>query len=203
LDPLVENLSTLPRLRHVELSCCNQKTEFPFLSTSSLEILLSVSTSLQSLTLCKLGLQDDHFDTIADQLRENTTLEYLNLNGNLATNVGLEAIMESLDSQNHNLKHVCLKHAHVFEPGGTRLHTMLNNNLTLQVLQLENLDDKQQRQVDFFLGLNRVGRRTIFHSTAISNGFWPFLLEKVQHDCSALFYFLTAFPDMFVSSQTY
>jgi hypothetical protein len=96
MDPLLQVLGTLPRLQAIWLSCRPKYTEsfFPLVSSIAIGILIQ-SSSLQNLSLCRLGLEDEHLHLIAEHLPSSRLVE-LHLNGNLHSHLGILEILESL-----------------------------------------------------------------------------------------------------------
>jgi hypothetical protein len=204
LDPLLHHLSTREHLQVLNLSGGKQDHNFPFLSTEALEILLSSCPTLAYLGICNLGLEDDHFCIIASQLEGNTSLVSLMLHGNHPSLVGIDAILQPLESSNQTLEHVSLicDNTVPVDPSWALPQQVLERNFSLQTLELPiTLAEDQQQQVDFLLQLNMVGRKTLLQSTTSTHvGLWPLFLENLNHEPSALYYFLKSSPELVISS---
>lgn len=201
LDPLLHHLSTREHLQVLNLSGRGkQDHNFPFLSTEVLELLLSSCPTLEYLGICNLGLEDDHFCVIAGQLEGNTSLVSLMLQGNHPSLVGIDAILQPLESSNQTLEHVGLICDNIpVDLSWALPQQVLERNFSLQTLELPNLAEDQQQQVDFLLQLNMVGRKTLLQSTT-HVGLWPLFLENLNHEPSALYYFLKSSPELLISS---
>jgi hypothetical protein len=187
-------------------------------------------TTLEWLSLCQLALQDDHFETIAHYLRlggRTTTtttttsatktplpdnrclvLRHLDLNGNDPTQSGVDVVIRALENNINigHLKHLGLKVNQFVIPSSHTLRTMITSNLTLTHLEMNPLLEEErnshqrQQEVDFFLKLNRLGRKAILTSgntgilTTTSVLLWNPLFREILRDPNVLYYFLKNMP---------
>ena len=158
LNPLISTLATRPKLNLLDISCQNERTgrgittvsrrrsdnPFPFFDAGVLRTLLRFrattttltstghgqsSSSLESLRLCNLGLQDDHFSAIAKHLGHQqdyssrqqggppgdaeaasrvSSLKHISLDENYPTQSGFDAIMMALNSKCQSVETVSL-----------------------------------------------------------------------------------------------
>jgi hypothetical protein len=143
-------------------------------------------------------------------------LRHLDLNRNDPTQSGVDAVIRALENNNNigHLKSLSLKVNQGVTPSSHTLRAMITSNLTLThvemnpLLEEEELEEEvhtqppQQRQqeVDFFLKLNRLGRKAILTSgdtgifTTTSVLLWNPLFREILRDPNVLYYFLKNIP---------
>ena len=248
LNPLISMLATRPRLKRLELSCSgkddgNQRSisdmdgrrsrSFPFFDAEVLEVLLSSTArrtlsdlhhhllsmeSLESLSLCNLGLQDEHFEVIAGHLRQNrrncenndkaavhvntsaevSSLRFISLDGNHPTQEGLDAMVLALTSRSQCVQRLSMKTNRTLRPSCEILEQVFESNYTLKMLCLDydNQHEQEQQKLEFFLRLNQFGRKDILANTtsACTTKLWSKLVEHIHDDPSAMYYFLKSAP---------
>lgn len=107
LDDILEALATVPNLTNLHLSPCfriNPDTQWIVRPETSLMRLLSSSSSrLKSLSIRNMGLNDDCGRSLAMALRQNTTLQHLDLRFNDFGRPSLAAILETMQYHNFTL----------------------------------------------------------------------------------------------------
>ena len=131
LDPLVEVLVNLPKLRNLTLQSYSRYNQR--LSETSLASLLTV-TSLQSLSLHRLRLVTILPETLLS-LEHNTTLRKLSLSQN-GMNFECGMVMAHVLSFNRVLQEVNLSFNEIPDTCGTALGSALVDNDALQILNL-------------------------------------------------------------------
>lgn len=167
LDAFLESCSTVPHIETLHLKChASYKTwQQSFISARAVEPLCR-SRLLQNLTLSKLGLQDEHFSCIGRLLSPDTDsiLSGLILNGNRNTDVGTQAIAKLLlPPSTTTLERLeILNGVHANQATSLLLLKLLNTNHSLKYCKI-NLKQQHRTKIDFYLLLNRSGRKTILN----------------------------------------
>jgi len=109
LDPLFQ--VPFPRLLHLELSLHDKERRLrhSVISPHVLHGILKSSPLLRTLHLARLGLQKDHFISLALTLQTHRELENLCLDGNHSSPEGVQALQETLSSQSCRLQNLSLR----------------------------------------------------------------------------------------------
>jgi hypothetical protein len=167
LDTFLESCSTLPHLETLHLKChASHKTwHQSYISVRALEP-LCCSPLLQKLTLSKLGLQDEHFDCIGQLMHRSmdSRLLELNLNGNRNSDIGMQSIAKHLLTPRfETLERLEFSNGLLANDATSNLLLrLLNANHHLQHLKV-NLRQHYRKEVEFYLLLNRSGRKVIMN----------------------------------------
>ncbi|CAJ1950128.1 unnamed protein product [Cylindrotheca closterium] len=196
LDPLLEAVPDLEFLETFEISCrdSEQNTKGkPLISTDSLRSLCQ-SLSLKRFNLSNLGLGDEHFMAIAQELsKKPPTLQELILNENFNTELGVEMIIRMLlDTPNTTIRTFqAFQKTSQLSPACISLmrHVLEKHNTTLTSISISTSTDQEMDTLQYFEQLNSAGRHLFLqkHSTADD---WIRLLESVNDDHSMIFYCL-------------
>jgi hypothetical protein len=208
MDPLLLAVAGLPHLQHLELSYRpEQQTMLPgdnssagvLVTPDALTALLQ-APSLHTLNLSRLGLQDKHFQAIAQEL-PSCSVRQLCLDGNRPSRAGLEVLVESLANKNNNPPQLSsLSLCETWNTDKVDWVRMFPANLHLTELEMDGhrgLDP----QVEFWLNMNGMGRATwLLEADLLSSALWPLVLEQISHNASALWYLLQSVPDQIVAS---
>eukprot|EP00339_Tiarina_fusa_P004632 CAMPEP_0117036990 /NCGR_PEP_ID=MMETSP0472-20121206/26157_1 /TAXON_ID=693140 ORGANISM="Tiarina fusus, Strain LIS" /NCGR_SAMPLE_ID=MMETSP0472 /ASSEMBLY_ACC=CAM_ASM_000603 /LENGTH=328 /DNA_ID=CAMNT_0004746885 /DNA_START=354 /DNA_END=1340 /DNA_ORIENTATION=+ len=169
LEPLITAASSINRLEELNLRCLASYKQWnrSYLTCEAL-IPFCQSTMLQRLALSNVGLRDEHFRTIGREVGGNpdTALEELILNNNNNTCEGVEA-MAKLLAPNSTIQRIEVHNQHRVEDS------------TCEVI-LENLDKNHvikhfnanvpymyRREIDFYLLLNRTGRKVLLNPDSV------------------------------------
>jgi hypothetical protein len=165
--PLLESLltaaSSIDNLEAFQLRCmASYKHWSRSYMTSQVLIPVCQSTRLQRLALSNVGLRDEHFLTIAQEVGDNTNtaLEELILNDNQNSDIGVEAIAQLLGRN----KTISRLEAHSVNRLGEStceltLHR-LDKNHVIKYLRV-NVPYTYRTEIDFYLLLNRAGRKSL------------------------------------------
>jgi hypothetical protein len=167
LDNFLRSCLTLPNLEALHLQChASYKTWRQ--CYISVDVMGSICRSprLQKLTLSKLGLQDEHFDCIGQMLERNkrSILSQLILSDNGNSDTGTQSIVTHLlQPRFQGLERLeILNRFRASELTSDLLLTLLDTNHSLQHCKF-NLKQQYRAKVEFYLLLNRAGRRVIFN----------------------------------------
>jgi hypothetical protein len=199
-------LGILPRLQEIGLSCHPNHTKslFPLVSSIAIGNLMQ-SSSLQNLSLCRLGLEDEHLHVIAEHLPSSRRLIELRLDGNLHSHVGILEILESLRQNPPSLTFLSMveskpsNRSHLSLLSSVDWSSIFQTNSTLQTLVLFDKEYLQIGLFQFWLRLNRLGRsKWMEESSDLPSSLWALVLERVSNDSSALWYLLRSFPDQII-----
>lgn len=138
---------------------------------------------------------------LARTLAVNQTIERLDLSYNRISDPGCTALANSL-IYNSSLKEIGLFGNVQFKSRDVFLRVIKSSNLTLEDLLL---DSEWDAEMNYYLNLNRIGRRRLLRNEKISREEWVESLAEVQGEkhsvCDAppdvlsnLFYFVLAKP---------
>ena len=170
----------------------------------------AISKSLQdpnctvnTLILDQNCLRDNGAISIAEGLKQNTTLKYLSLQYNDIGKEGLIAFRDALKYENKTLQHLIIEEDHYGEDC-TRLHleqlhkspratNQKDEHCCCETCQLRD-------EVEYYLALNRAGRHS-FTDNHISERLWPRMMARTsKRDPSVLFTMLAYRPDIINST---
>ena len=211
LDPILQALAKLPRLKEVELSA-TKLSALGTLSPPCLRELLR-SPSLESFSLLHFDLSENAVLAIAGSLLQQhgtpaTTRSSLGSpttttqqSSSIKTIHGSTSIAPNQFSKS-NMKHVKLSGvgstASMFrKPVRDAFRTVLQCNYVLETLFLFDARNLQE-EIRFYLKLNRLGRNRLLHDPQrykeSRSQEWIEILVQVRHDLDCLFYFLHECP---------
>lgn len=172
----------------------------PMLSLLGIKELFHTLT-LERLELTRVGLTDDHFGVLVEQLSQRSSsscLKTLIVNENAHTDIGLDMLASLLCKSDCKLEHL-----ECYQSGSVVLGTSLllfeqavAENTTLKQLRIHLWGDDDiegarpsKSRIPFYLELNRKGRKRLLNKTTTNNE-WLDLLVDVKEDPSLLFYCL-------------
>ena len=167
----------------------------PMLSLLGVKELIHGLT-LQRLELSRLGLMDDHYGVLVEQVSQGSSrscLKTLILNENAHTDLGLDMLASLLYKSDCKLEHLeCYQSES--EVTGTSLllfEQAVKENTTIQELRIHLSGDNDEKNslIPFFLQLNRKGRKCLVDRKA-SKEQWMDLIGRVKDDPALLFYCL-------------
>lgn len=152
------------------------------------------TTTLGALDIDRVGCSTDAWLALAESLKYNTTLKSLSCSGN----GGLDPICMKSESSSstedssiqNDTKDSTIGSRHLFED-------LLCVNATLQRIITPS---QITPQVEFFLRLNRAGRKWIGEN--IMTKIFPFVLQRINRDPDVIFYFLRAQSGNYVTENT-
>jgi hypothetical protein len=198
LDPLVNVLSSIPNLQEFQLRC---RASYKIWKQSYISINairpLCQSIRLQKLELSNLGLTDDHLQAIAHGLsaNPNSILTELTLNNNRNGDAGIQAVIGKLLHKESKLEK--LEVYNTTRPSVTTSELLLkelDRNHTIKQLSV-NARYQDKANIDFFLLLNRTGRRALLNPRTNPEDAIA-ILDDARDDISLLFYFLIQNPSL-------
>jgi len=223
LDILVPAFTSIVFLNVLELSCCPEMelpppdappnatfTPKPMLSMLGVKELCQ-SLTLQRLELSRLGLTDDHFGVLVEQISQNSAtscLTELIVNENRNTDTGLDMLSSLLFKSNCALERLECYQSDSVVLGTTveLLQQAMQNNTRLTTLRIHlwgeesddndhdgddmipNLGPKKSR-IHFFTKLNRLGRKRLIDKTT-TTAQWLDLMASAKNDPSQLYFCL-------------
>lgn len=231
LDQLLRALSAVPLLEKIELTAMDlhqdlggkwpnsPSSALRFCYSSSLKSLelggwalddelvikmataLETNNSLRSLVMLHSHITDKACAALAKTLAVNQTIERLDLSYNCISDLGCIALANSL-IYNNSLKEIGLFGNTQVNSRAIFLRIIQNSNMTLEDLLL---DSEWDAEINFYLNLNRIGRRCLLRNEKVSRGAWVETLSEVQGEkqsvcdspqdtLSNLFYFVLAKP---------
>ena len=173
----------------------------PMLSLLGVKELIHGLT-LQRLELSRLGLMDDHYGVLVEQVSQGSSrscLKTLILNENSHTDLGLDMLASLLYKSDCKLEHLeCYQSESVVV--GTSLllfEQAVKENTTIRELRIHLPGDDNVNQngsttsslIPFFLELNRKGRKCLVDQKATQEQ-WIHLIGSVKEDPALLFYCL-------------
>jgi hypothetical protein len=110
---------------------------------------------VQAVNLSYMGLRDTQIRLMSSVLKSSTSLKSLNLNGNELTNVGLQILAISLQS-NKSLVHLSLKKCRELTDLTWLVDLVKHHSQTLCSIEIDNLfDEPQHSQLQHECTLNR------------------------------------------------
>lgn len=238
LDGLLQGLSSVPLLEKVELTAMdlqqNLRGNWPtspssalqFCYSSSLKSLelggwlldedlvlkmataLETNISLRSLVMLHSSITNRGCAALANTLIVNQTIERLDLSYNRISDPGCIALANSL-VYNSSLKEIGLFGNVQMKSRNAFFHIIQNSNLALEDLLL---DSEWDAEMNFYLNLNRIGRKRLLRQEGLTREEWIEALFDVQAEkhstcddapqdaLSNLFYFVMAKPH-FISGR--
>jgi hypothetical protein len=135
--------------------------------------------------------------------RPDSSLEHLDLNCNLLGSSGGRVLAESLRGNNVLKSLVLYGNTNVL--CGNELLTSLqfyNDSLTECNLQRTQVSKTQLDLVNYWLTINKCGRKILRSHPSLHAGVWPAFFEKhVAHEPNGLFYFLSQKPELVLPSS--
>lgn len=163
LEPLINAVATLKHLESLQLKCfaCYKSWRRAFCSSQALKPLCRTHGVVR-LDLCGIGLRDEHFRTLTEEIGSNDTtrISELLLNGNENTDVGLCDIAGLLQ-RNGTIERL---EAHSMrrpnESTCAKILQALEKNYVLRHF-LINIPHNFRSEIDFYLLLNRAGRKSM------------------------------------------
>ena len=154
---------------------------------------------LRILRLAKCGIRDEAAKSIAESLRENTSLEQLYIGFNKITDEGARYLATALQ-RNTTLAELCLGSNRITDIGAQELESVLVKfNFTLEGLRFHgNVQDRISRSCE----VNRRMKRVVVEATlqdvgALPLSLWPYVLEKVSGRPGPLYATIAAKPEIF------
>lgn len=196
LDPLLEAVPDLEFLETFEISCseAEQITKGkPLVSTDAIRGLCQ-SLSLKRFNLTNLGLGDDHFIAIAQELsKKPPTLQELILNENFNTELGVEMIIRMLlDTSSTTIRtfEAFQKNGQLSSACISLMREVLEKrNTALTKLSISTTTVRDTATLRHFEQLNLAGRSLFLQKNSTAED-WIRLLESVNDDHSMIFYCL-------------
>jgi hypothetical protein len=173
LDVFLRSCSTLPHLETLHIQChASYKTwQQCYISVHALEPVCR-SPLLQKLTLSKLGLQDEHYSCIGHTLEKNggNILSQLILSDNGNSDIGTQCIVtQLLHSRFHSMERLeIVNRFRASEVTSNLVLDLLNTNYSLKHCKM-NLKHQYRGRFEFYLVLNRAGRKVIMNPDALPN----------------------------------
>eukprot|EP00980_Cylindrotheca_fusiformis_P009418 scaffold2058_cov115-Cylindrotheca_fusiformis.AAC.11 len=221
LDPILKVIPELQLLEIFELTCHesqqNNPTKPSHVSVEAVRTLCGSSmkmeaSSLIRLNLSNLGMHDEHFMAIAQELSKNkksnkddndnddepsttTSLQELILNSNFNTELGVEMVIRMLiDSPTTSLRTF---HAYQTETPlspacvDLLLFVLARNNTTLTDISIHTTFTKEQDRLELYQQLNQAGRyHFINNNKSMTADEWISVLESVNDNPSMMYYCL-------------
>jgi hypothetical protein len=216
LDILVPAFTSITFLNVLALSCANDN-ELPVIpdkskpSTAPLPprpmfSLLGIkelvhTLTLECLELSGLGLTDDHYGVLIEQVSQGSSTSFLTtliLNENSHTSLALDMLASLLYKSDCKLEHLeCYQSGSIVEGASLLLYEQaVVENTTVKQLRIHlwgDVDDgrlnKHNRRIPFFLELNRKGRKRLGDKKT-TTAQWMDLMVGVKDDPALLFHFL-------------
>ena len=198
LDPVLKALGTIPNLRQLEFSGCGSHAltghDIRLISTHSLGTIVGKPT-LQHLELSFLDMEDDHFATIAECLKDrNSLLESLYLDYHKLGRDGFRCMMKALES-NRGVKTLSLRSLRDIGAEGFQ-HAMntLQVNYGIEALSIT-ASPSQQAQIDLFVRMNGAGRARL-REPSVSLSEWVDVIAKSSEDVDVVRHLLQEIPGL-------
>lgn len=196
LDPLLQAVPELEFLEIFEMTCheSQQNTQAkPHVSVESIRTLCQ-SLSLKRFNLSNLGLNDEHFMALAQELsKKPPILQELLLNENFNTELGIEIIIRMLlDTPTTTIRTFqAFQTKNQLSPACIALlrEVLEKKNTGLTNLSLSTTTSGEREVLDFYEQLNLAGRHLFLDKTSTAEE-WIRLLESVNDDHSMIFYCL-------------
>jgi hypothetical protein len=168
------------------------------------------SSTLRTLILESNHLGDEGAICIADSLKANTTLIFLDLRYNEIRKDGLMGLRDALIEDNKTLEFLLLEeeddsHCHPLQTKPPRRrpgHTLRPSRLLLKNTKRHCSCErcKIRAEIDYYLALNRAGRHS-FGDVRVSASLWPRIMGHVSDDEPSLLYaMLSVRPDVAMST---
>ena len=196
LEPLVTAASSIPTLQALDIQCQASFREWnrSYISTSSLAPMCQ-STILQRLALSNVGLEDEHFLTIARELMDNkdSVLKELVLSNNNHTVVGTEAMLELLDGNNFLERLEMHNHNRIDDAIAKRMLDCVERNHLVKHLNANIRCVLYRTEINFLLLLNRAGRKKLLNPDVMPTEAVD-VLAAANGNISVLMHFLRENP---------
>ncbi len=162
-ESLVESALTLSNLKRLNLVCfaSYKRWDRAFCSSNILRKLCQKS-SLERLSLSGIGLEDEHFFVLAHELATNqeTRITELVLNNNRNTDAGSRAIAGLIEPSALIERLEIHNHTRLTQSTSEYIAQQVERNFDLKHFSANTHHDHRSK-VEFFLLLNRIGRKTI------------------------------------------
>lgn len=179
MDPLLEAIGNVPLLQDFGLSSHPKysRSLYPLVSSVATGILLQ-SPTLQTLSLCRLGLEDEHFQVIAEHLPFGNLVN-LRLDWNLQSYLGTVKILDALRLNPLSLTYLSVVKMNPSNETYVALSSVdwssiFQVNSTLQTLVLFDEQYLQIETFQFWLHLNCLGRsKWMEEASDLSGSLWP------------------------------
>ena len=197
LEPLIAAAATIQNLEALDLQChaTYRRWSRSFVSTDAL-IPICRSTKLQRLSLSNIGLQDQHLVIISQELlaNEESALKELILTNNHHSDIGIDA-MTSVLLLNRSLERLELyNHHRVGAATCERILERVDKNHMIKYLTA-NVQYSYRTELDFFLLLNRAGRKVLLDPDVIPEEAVD-VLAAANGNISVLMHFLRENPSI-------
>jgi hypothetical protein len=197
LEPLLISASSIDNLEALQLRCMASYKQWSR-SYMTAQVLIPVcqSTRLQRLALSNVGLRDEHFLTIAREVsnNKNTALEELILNDNQNSDIGVEAIVQLL-GRNKTISRLEAHSVNRLSESTCELTLhRLDKNYVIKYLHV-NAPYTHRTEIDFYLLLNRAGRRYLFDPNVVPEQAVN-VLAAANGNVSVLMYLLRERPSL-------
>jgi hypothetical protein len=224
-DVLRTLFTTLPSLTHLSLRFRNRAAVL-----QSLKRCLKYAKNLEVLDLRGNNVGDDGIADLVDSFLQ-TNLKSLNLGYNLITDVGAESLARLISDPACQLTNLDLNCNLIGNSGGLSLAKALKDNSTLKTfvlygnaqlscgsdfveclqfnnsslskcnLQRTQMECCQVSRINYWLMLNKCGRK-ILKQENLPSALWPSFFEhRVSTEQDALFFFLSQKPDLMQGGQ--
>jgi Ran GTPase-activating protein (RanGAP) involved in mRNA processing and transport len=161
------------------------------LDVSELATALAENTALKCLSLARCKLTDDDAIILADALRQNSTLEHLDVRENQFTDVGIQALAYAIgfdDNTKCALRKISIVNNPFGDIGMQALLDAARNNWNLCCADIAKYQSQNRNignnnvaniagQIQFYTALNRGGRKLLVQDPPLS--LWPSVLQRI------------------------
>jgi hypothetical protein len=160
LEPLLSSALTVSKLQCVNLTCyaSYKRWDRAYCSPDVLRSLCQMK-NLERLSLSGIGLQDQHFLIIAQEL-QGSGIRELVLNNNKNSDSGARAIVGLLETNNLLERLETHNQARLTESTCEYIAQQLERNYDIKHFS-GNVHHDYRTKIDFYLHLNRVGRKSV------------------------------------------
>jgi hypothetical protein len=143
-------------ITHLDLHNCDLIIREPFIHA------LSENTTLTSLVLTNNSVDETEATYLAQALRENSKLEWLDLRCNQLSNIGINTLTRAITQNPKSRIKELLLDGNGVSVRGCRavLETMKSERCVLESVQL-GLQNQWTDEIEFWNGLNRIGRQLL------------------------------------------
>jgi len=135
---------------------------------------------------------------LADALRHNTSLKFMNLRFNGITERGMQAIRDVLASHNKTLRHLQLDETECML-GMSDSHSSYRHAHTQAAVRHNHINSDRwgelRAEIEFFLRLNAAGRRA-FSNLRVPVAIFPHYLAGCSQDHSVMYALMLGRPDI-------
>lgn len=193
LEPLLSSTLTVSKLQCLHLTCyaSYKRWDRAFCSSDVLRSLCQMK-SLERLSLSGIGLQDQHFLTIAKEL-QGTGIRELVLNNNKNSDSGARAILGLLETNTLIERLETHSHARLTVPTCEYIAQQLERNYQIKHFS-GNVHHEYRTKIEFYLLLNRVGRKSVLEANPEK---FVDTLSAVEDNVSVLMRLLQDNPSIF------